>query len=533
MHNAIDTAVTTGDLQTAVRDLNDVRAQNNMLPVTDDTLRYFIGRLTNAGVDQDTAVKASVKAQTNRTKRQLTAGQLGTLLEGGFTQADIDAMTSEQRKDALAATRESKKQRPKLKEDIVPTEEAVAEEEALSEREKGRLAATEPTDEEAATIAAKFGEDVDVQKGFSIVTADKVSRGRTDSVETQPVAEVVDDAAVAAINDPRVVETFNALPDKGDRNLHKDVSNFVNLVEEFGSLKDVDPQEAADYLNQQLEVTSVEAGDVADFLKQPHVKVMADNLDRILTNMRRTSEAPIPPMPLTLREDLTEFARVKYSPEYESQGTREQKPQTRVIGGKTYYKSADGVWEPGTGKSETVGIEPLKQKLDPSDERAIKTLNHHVTYGDQGALEAFKFNTKESKNPLIQDLQTLSTIDKFTFDRVLSQHGVSIEQLPTAEAPGERVGAGKGFFFALPPFEEFQQRLKGLIPKSGLVPVDLFQKKGGLRQGQPLSKGEMDLYRQLVPEAFKGNAVHVEKLVNGLREKGPTVETVKLSDRET
>lgn len=98
-------------------------------------------------------------------------------------------------------------------------------------------------------------------------------------------------------------------------------------------------------------------------------------------------------------------------------------------------------------------------------------------------------------------------------------------------APGTAgISAGGGFWYNLGKFDPATRTLGKYmqLPKDGLVPEEQFARIGR-GTDQPLAKGEVELMRLLVPEAFVDGKVNLETLYELLPEREPTVE-VKVLD---
>src|SRR6266496_194184 len=107
-------------------------------------------------------------------------------------------------------------------------------------------------------------------------------------------------------------------------------------------------------------------------------------------------------------------------------------------------------------------------------------------------------------------------------DNQLLQRQVSNEA-PQVSAPP--IPAGDKFVYSLGDYDPTTNTLnqKHVLPKNGKVVVQAFRAMAGI--GKPLQQAEVDFYKQIVPEAFQGAMVDVPKLYEGLRTKGPQVET--------
>jgi hypothetical protein len=272
IYDAADAADSPGDLQSAVVHLNGVEAENNLPTTNDATISRSANQLINAGFNPDDAVKATVKARTRRVARELTAGATATkaqvtrLLKAGFDQETIDKMDGEQRADALGAIK------------------------SLRETERG---APKPTKEEAATVSAQFEAGKGTNPGFSVITADKLSHSHEeDTTENQPLKDLVTDAAVAAAKSPEATAAFQGWEGHEDTTIGKDFTDFLDLVQNYTSLKNVDPDEAAKTLNDRFGTTTWDAQEVKDFINRPHVQEWSKGLDAELVRMQTGNGSP-------------------------------------------------------------------------------------------------------------------------------------------------------------------------------------------------------------------------------------------------
>jgi hypothetical protein len=96
----------------------------------------------------------------------------------------------------------------------------------------------------------------------------------------------------------------------------------------------------------------------------------------------------------------------------------------------------------------------------------------------------------------------------------------------TNAAPAQpNVPAGDNWLFSMGHYDPTTNTLnfKHRLPKDGKLVVEQFRNMAGV--GKPLAKAEVELYQSLVPEVFEGGKVNVPKLVEGLKTKGPVVET--------
>lgn len=92
-----------------------------------------------------------------------------------------------------------------------------------------------------------------------------------------------------------------------------------------------------------------------------------------------------------------------------------------------------------------------------------------------------------------------------------------------------RIAAGSGLDFGLQPMDERGRIGKHTISKEGVVSEKWLKDNGGT-DGLPLTQGEVDLYKKLVPGAFKAGAVDYKELLSGLEKNEPVVETKTLGD---
>ena len=83
---------------------------------------------------------------------------------------------------------------------------------------------------------------------------------------------------------------------------------------------------------------------------------------------------------------------------------------------------------------------------------------------------------------------------------------------------------GAGFFSKLGDYEPGKRIGNLQLPKNNVVDVIALQGAGG-GKGVTIKKTEMELYRDLVPEAFNGTKVDVSKLVEGLKNSEPVVKS--------
>jgi hypothetical protein len=95
------------------------------------------------------------------------------------------------------------------------------------------------------------------------------------------------------------------------------------------------------------------------------------------------------------------------------------------------------------------------------------------------------------------------------------------------------IPAGNRFLYSMAPYNVETNRLgdKHTLPKSGEIDETAFAKVGGVNK--PLNKAEIALYKTIVPQAFQNGKVNVRTLDQGLRTRGPTVETKKLGRTAT
>lgn len=219
----VDNAQSLAELQQAVTNLNDVRAQIGLAPSNDATIKRKMAMFEKSElVDEAELAKVAVKSEINDTQRQL-------------------------------------------------------------ERSVAPL-----TPQEAATVSARFGaEDTEGNKGFSVVTADKLSHAKSDDIETKPLADVVTDFATVAIRSKEGADALRSAGEEGG----KDVQDFVDLIEHFGGLK-FDNNVAAKFLNDRLGTVGWDAKEVQAFLDKPWVKTW----DRLLQSglQRFVAKSPVP-----------------------------------------------------------------------------------------------------------------------------------------------------------------------------------------------------------------------------------------------
>lgn len=111
---------------------------------------------------------------------------------------------------------------------------------------------------------------------------------------------------------------------------------------------------------------------------------------------------------------------------------------------------------------------------------------------------------------------------------LLESEGGDSEALLGAPAPGN---VGDGFTWSLADYSAINNKLgKHTLPKSGMLKVSQFKNMANREGRGAVPDAEIDMMRELVPEAFEGESVNVPKLMQGLEERGPVVEIKKLGE---
>lgn len=245
VHTDTDAANTPGDLQRTVVKLGAAEADSDFHPTNDASLRPKTEQLEKAGIDPNEATKIAVKAQATRVARQVQA--------------------------SAKSQREVEREVPAL------------------------------TPEEAGRAAAIMGEvPGEVQRGFSVITADKLSHAADEpTIDTQPLKDVVTDTAVEAAASPRAKQMFDVWPGHEDTTYAKDFADFLDLTQKYGSLSRVPPEEAGKYLAERTGVVPMDAEEMQEFLNRPHVQEWGRETDKKLADQQARNEgpvsAPVPP----------------------------------------------------------------------------------------------------------------------------------------------------------------------------------------------------------------------------------------------
>jgi hypothetical protein len=233
VENDVEEATTTGDLHQAVTRLNSVQDEAGLPQTNDASLRKTAKLLQDAGLNDPADVaKKAVAIEAKKTARKIT-------------------------------TRE--------------TERGVA----------------PLTEDQAALISAKMEEG-----GFSIITADKLSHTKEvagdGSLETEARNLVPETAIRVSLSDDGR-KVFDSWERKGETTLQQEQQMFYHLTDEYGTLSDVTPEEAAKTLSERIGMSEVEARDeFKDFITRPHVKVWEMQLESELARMRSGNAAPEP-----------------------------------------------------------------------------------------------------------------------------------------------------------------------------------------------------------------------------------------------
>ena len=320
VHSEVDAANTTADVQQTTSKLNAVEAENDFTPTNDASLTPVVEQLDKAGVDPDTTVKTAVKRQATRTARKVKAKAVDPLIKAGFDQATIDAMTPEQRTDALAAVK------------------------SLREQER---TAPEPSKEETSKVFEEFGGG-----GFSIITADKLSHANEEnSLETQPPKDMVVDHSAGAVSEPAIQSAFDGWEGREDTTLVKDLQVALDLTEKYGSLSRVPPAEAGQFLAARTGAVPWDASEVTEFLNRPHIQELAREVDRRIVEEQKLNEtpvsAPIPDRIVRPAGNRFLFAMAPYDPVTNRLGGKHTLPKNSVIDEATFQKIG-GVGKPLT-----------------------------------------------------------------------------------------------------------------------------------------------------------------------------------------
>lgn len=275
VNTEVDNAQTTADVAQAVVRLNHVEDANGLTLTTDSDLKKNV-----EGVETPEPVKAAIKAQTSKVARKIEA----------LKQRQQDIVTGNEFRVQQEQLPEAADEVGKLHEietQLASSRSSYADALVGGELNRmyrawvqgGRVGGIEAFREQVGQTA-KTGRGL--FRNADITQAVREGAG--------PIGNLVDEQAAVVTHSPAGLSAYESWPSKDKPSFSQESGMFQTLVKEFGSIRDVDVGDAAQFLSDESEgkMTVAEAKDeVKDFLTRPHVKVWHEQLDQRLTQLRQ------------------------------------------------------------------------------------------------------------------------------------------------------------------------------------------------------------------------------------------------------